>query len=633
MENNNNDNKKKNNFGKLILINIFILVFIGLYAKSAGTNTTTDELKEISYSELLTQIEKNEKKDMELTERVDGIVSLKVEKEKVTYTTQVPNDNKIGEYVEKYNIDYSKTEIPKTFFETLSSYIWIILGVVFFIFIFSLFKGQKDTFDKQQQMVKNSKALDNPKIKLDDIGGLPSETKQEVLTMIDTFKNAEQAKKYGIRPVKGAVLYGPPGTGKTLLAQGIANELNAKFFTISGSGFNEMYVGVGAARVRDLFDKARKEGPSLIFIDEVDAIAGRRSPMGGNSEKESTLNQLLTELDGVQDNKDIMVIVATNRLDMLDEAFVRAGRFDFKIKIDLPDLDGRKEIIKIHTKNKPLSKDVLANLDDIAKNTYGYSGAEIEGLFLVAATNAFSLKKEEIDMEDINYAIDRSLLGSKGKKIDKEELKRRVAYHEAGHALLQVLAKEGSVRKATIAPRGGALGYVATIPDELNLETYSGLLKKVQMILAGGLAEMKKFEEHSVGVGGDVQQAKKLIEQMVDLGMGTGNFKLTFSEKNKNERMQEIFDKAVEECDKVLNEYEEQHEALAMALLEKETLDIEEIEFIVLGKIPEVKETVEEAEEVSEEEVQNEEEVKVEVVEKEITEKFKLDINKKPSEI
>jgi len=576
-----NMKKTKSTLRNIIVFNFVLFVALGIYANTFNT-TAQSQVKQIVYSELLDKIEENKDEKMSIVEKDDGSVIFQVEKEKTIYMASVPKENKIGEYSEKYEINYKRGEKTKTIGDYISGFFTLLIPIAFILFVFAIFSGQRQAVGKADSLTKtNSKKDKIPNVKMEDIGGLSPETKREVKNMIETFKNGEEALKYDIRPLKGSIFHGPPGTGKTLLAKAVAHELQASFFSISGSSFAEMYVGVGASRVRKLFEEARKNAPSLIFIDEADAVAGKRGGFNKNEEREATLNELLVQLDGIQANEKVLVLAATNRVDMLDEAFLRPGRFDLKIMIDLPDLDGRKEIIKIHTKKKPLSQKVIDKLDDIAKDTYGYSGAEIEGLFLAAANNAFSMKKKEIDMEDIDYAIERTLLGSAGRKLSREDTKKRVAYHEAGHALVGALTKPGSIRKATIVPRGQALGFVSHTPDELNLSTYSELSKRIQTILAGGVAEMKIFGEHSVGVGGDVQQAKDLIGKMVDLGMGDGDFVLTFDEKNKNQKMQQIFNEALGQCKKLIDEHIVQFENLTKALMEKETLDGPEVENIV----------------------------------------------------
>lgn len=542
--------------------------------------------KEISYYQFEAVI-KEDVKDKHtplVKEYESGRVLLKTADE--TYQTTVnPNHSSVSEIIKDYPVKYEYAK-NTSMWSMLFNYILLPALIIYFL-IWLIKGGSQGSALKQAEEIKkkNSNANEIPEITLKEVGGLSDETKNEIIHMIEIIKRKEVAANLGIKPPQGALLHGPPGTGKTLLAKAIANELGATFYSVGGSSFMEMFVGVGASRVRELFEDARKNKPSLIFIDEVDAIAGKRGNAYRHEERENTLNELLKQLDGTDSNEDVFVIAATNRLDILDEAVIRPGRFDFKIHIGLPDLEGRKEIIDIHIRKKPLSDEVKKHLEEIAHSTTGYSGAEIEALFLMSANHAFSCNRAIIEMEDINFALDRLALGNEGRKMQDEDTKRRVAYHEAGHALLGVVTKPGSVRKATIIPRGGALGFVAPIPKELDLSTKSELIDKLSMILAGGLVEKYKFGEHSIGVGGDVQQANHLIEKMIELGMDDEKeFRLLFEEKEKKQAMQRIYERAVENGMNIIYKYKDQLETLTAKLLEKETLSGEEIEQIIFAK-------------------------------------------------
>ncbi|WP_141994161.1 AAA family ATPase [Bacillus sp. B4EP4a] len=486
-----------------------------------------------------------------------------------------PNSQMINKLVETYNVQYS-------FSSTNKSALWI-LGVLMAALVTTGVIIQKKSknglrIGSKKQSLSTPKPL--PEITLDDVGGLQSEIKQEILQTLTTLKEPERSAKIGIKPPQGILLYGPPGTGKTLLAQAIAKELGANFFSTSGSAFNEMFVGVGAARVRSLFQNARKQSPAVIFIDEVDALAGKRKAHGGE-EGEKTLTELLVQLDGGHPNEGILFIAATNRKDMLDEAFLRPGRIDFSFQVPLPDTQGRKEIIDIHTKGKHLATDVLASLDELAESTSGFSGADLSSLFDTASRHALRNEQDMIRKQDLDYAIDRTILGATSRTLNDADTKRRVAIHESGHALIAALTKPGSVRKATIIPRGEALGYVAPIPKELHLATASELLDQVKMILAGGVAERMYLGEHSIGVGGDVQQAKHLLEQMVDTGMLQDGFTLTFNKGEKEQKMQELFTKAISETEMLIDSNRLQYEELVEELLKKETLEGSEVQRIV----------------------------------------------------
>jgi cell division protease FtsH len=555
------------------LIAAFILVIAG----TAWVVQTTNNEVAIPFSSVEKTIQAQQGKVVKLIEKPDG--SLYIQTGEAEFISHVPpNSQMLDKLVGKYNIEYS--------YSTSSKYgKWIMGGVIILLagaaLVLQKTKGGLGLNNSMKNSVANSRPL--PLISLKDVGGLGEEMKEEILQTLTTLKEPERATKLGIKPPKGILLYGPPGTGKTLLAQAIARELNASFFTASGSAFNEMFIGVGASRVRSLFKTARKQSPAVIFIDEVDALAAKRKAHGGE-EAEKTLTELLVQLDGGHSNDGILFIAATNRKDLLDEAFLRPGRIDFSFHVPLPDTKGRKEIIDIHAKGKSFSKDVLSKLDELAESTSGFSGAELQSLFETASRRAVRNGQDIIKKQDLDYALDRIILGSTSRSLQDLETKRRVAIHEAGHAIVASLTKPGSVRKATIIPRGEALGYVAPIPKELHLSTTSDLLERVAMILAGGVAERMHLGEHSIGVSGDVQQAKQIIEQMVDTGMLQEGFTLTFNKQDKEEKMQELFGKALEKAENLIANHHYQYQQLVDALLKKETLEGSEIESIIWGK-------------------------------------------------
>jgi cell division protease FtsH len=554
------------------LITAFILVIAGIIWFIQTTNKETA----LPFSEMEKTIQAQNGKTVTLTEEVDGSLHLVTDHGK--YVSHIPpNSQMINALVEKYNIDYT--------YSTSSPYgKWIMGGIIIVIaaaaFALQKSKGGFGVSNSMKNSVSKSRPL--PSIRLDDVGGLGEEMKEEILQTLSILKEPERSLKLGIKPPKGILLYGPPGTGKTLLAQAIARELGASFFSTSGSAFNELFVGIGASRVRSLFQSARKTSPAVIFIDEVDALAGRRKAHGGE-EAEKTLTELLVQLDGGHANDGILFIAATNRKDMLDEAFLRPGRIDFTFNVPLPDTKGRREIIEIHTKNKVLAADVHSSLDQLAESTSGFSGADLQSLFETASRYAIRNGQDEIKKQDLDYALDRTILGSTSRALQDNETKQRVAIHEAGHAIVSAVTRPGSVRKATIIPRGEALGYVAPIPKELHLSTTSDLLDRIAMILAGGVAERLFLGEHSIGVSGDVQQAKNIIEQMVDTGMVENGFTLTFNKQDKESKMQELFQKGLEKAERLIKTNQAQYTRLVDALLAKETLEGSEVDQIVNG--------------------------------------------------
>lgn len=575
-------NQSKKLVSKIIpLLTAFILIITGIIWVIQTTNKKID----IPFSSIENIIQNQNGKAVTLKEYSDGSLHLNAgEKEYLSHVP--PTSQMVDKLVEKYNVNY-------TFSNSSRFGKWMMTGVVATLvaaaFVLQKVKGGFGLTNSMKNSVSQPRSM--PSISFKDVGGLGEEMKEEILQTLSTLKEPERAAKMGIKPPKGILLYGPPGTGKTLLAQAIARELNASFFSASGSAFNELFVGVGASRVRSLFQAARKQSPAVIFIDEVDALAGRRKPHGGE-ETEKTLTELLVQLDGGHSNDGILFVAATNRKDMLDEAFLRPGRIDFSFHVPLPDTKGRREIIEIHTKGKALTREVLDNLDQLAESTSGFSGAELQSLFETASRRAVRNGQDIIAKSDIDYAIDRTILGSTSRTLQDVETKRRVAIHEAGHAIVASLTKPGSVRKATIIPRGEALGYVAPIPKELHLSTTSDLLDRVAMVLAGGVAERMLLGEHSIGVSGDVQQAKHMIEQMVDTGMLQDGFTLTFNKQEKETKMQELFEKGISIAETLISSHQLQYQQLVDTLLKKETLEGSEVEEIISGNAEDAQENL-----------------------------------------
>ena len=577
----NNKKNPKNIFSTIFTYFLIILLsfsIIGLLS-SEKSPMKKNIPEKITYHEMLSVVEKGikEKKEVSILERQEGKIFITIEKGKSikNYETQAnPRDSGMTKLIEKYDIDYQFV-IPKNF-------LGVFFNIIFYGFLFAILWYMVAPMLKSKNITSGitKKEKNIPEVTFDDIGGLSEETKNEILQVVKLQQKPEQAKKLGIRPSKGIILHGPSGTGKTMIAKAIANTFQAEFLATDGSSFVEMFAGMGAKRVRDLFNKARKNAPAVIFIDEIDAVGKKRSSNGqySNEEREQTLNQLLVLLDGIEDNTDVFVVAATNRLDILDDALLRPGRFDSKIKIDLPDTAGRKEIMKIHSKNKPLAEEVITRMDEIADSTSGFSGADLESLFEHAGYYAFSQGRDEITMEDINQGNDRIIIGNAGRRINDKETKRRVAYHEAGHAAVTSLLNPNSIRKATIVPRGDALGYVARIPKE-GLQTRLELINLLKVMVAGGVAENMIYGNHSTGVSDDFKKAKELIATMVeDLGMGTTKLIPSFSEKDKSEQMKEIYELVIFETRTLLENNKDFLEKITFILLEKETIDGMEIE-------------------------------------------------------
>jgi len=424
-----------------------------------------------------------------------------------------------------------------------------------------------------------------PKVSFDDVAGL-DEIKEELQEIIDFINNSEKYVRMGAKIPRGVLFYGPPGTGKTLLAKAMAGETKSNFLYASGSEFVEKYVGVGAKRIRSLFEKAKKEAPSIIFIDEIDAIGSRRNN-DSNNEKDQTLNQLLIEMDGFYKSHTVIVIGATNRLDLLDEALLRPGRFDRHIFVGNPNVKARKEILGVHTKNKPLDNSV--DIADLAKKTHGLSGAQLANIANEAAIIAVRHNKKRIDIVDFNNAIERVIAGLEMKNpsvLIKE--KNIVAYHEAGHAIVGKILKVDMIQKVSIVPRGQALGYVLKLPDEERyLLTERELLNKIKVLLAGRAAEQIVFNEITTGAKDDLVKSTEIAQQMVcDYGMSTiGNIAIKdqYIEYSFHQIDNEV-KKIVKECfDDTLKIIQENQSILTMVaehLLQKETLTGKELDDI-----------------------------------------------------
>lgn len=562
----------------IVLFICAVFIFIGIYSTKEQIQKTN--VQEVSLSVFKEKLETVGTKGV-ITEKQNGYVML--QDGNTVYTTEVnPQNSPIMDYAEGSQVKYRFQPETGLFGGGFS---WLFFAMLGLFVIAMISSKQRQQNHPNQQRNENKLVYEKPEVSLADVGGLNEETKIELQQVIDLFKNHQHAKELGIKKPKSALLYGPPGTGKTMIAQAIARELNAIFFAKAGSSFMEMYVGVGSSRIRELFHIARtvatEERPALIFIDEIDAIAKKRGGKNSHEERENTLNELLKELDGVENNENIFFIAATNLYDHLDEAFKRSGRISNELYIGLPEEKGRIEILDIHGKQYKLNEEVQQNYETIAKTIRGYSGADIAELYSKAAKHAFQTKKTEIDMTDVQYAIDRMVLGTQNHKLTDKDVQKRVAYHEAGHALIQAMRFPHSIRKATIIPRGGALGFVAPIPKEFDLSTYDELMDRLAMVVAGGIAEREIFGQHSIGVGGDVQQARQIIDAMVEWGILQEDFKLIYEGKEVEKIKQEIFKDAVMKSRLYIKTNLQKLHTLAQALLEKETLDGEEIQTLI----------------------------------------------------
>lgn len=502
------------------------------------------------------------------------------------------------------------------FWELIINFLPILLMIVFFMMMFRQARGAQDGIlgigrSKAKVFVKGKQ-----NITFANVGGM-DEAKQELKEIVDFLRNPKKYIKVGARTPKGVLLVGPSGTGKTLLARAVAGEANVQFLSIAGSEFMEMLVGVGASRVRDLFDMAKKLAPSIIFIDEIDAIGRMRGfgSMGGHDEREQTLNQILVEMDGFAQNDNVIVMAATNRGDMLDPALIRPGRFDRRVMVSLPDLEERKFILKIHAKGKPLAKDLT--WEKIARRTVGFSGADLENMLNEAAIAIARENRPAINMEDIEEASMKVKYGPSKKRLRDDYEREMTAYHEAGHAVLaHILPFADPVHRISIVSRGQALGYTFTPPEKDRLQILkSELLDDMVVMMGGRAAEMLVFEEQTAGASNDIEQATRIARSMVvDYGMSKlgamnfgpqyeqSNYTRAFGEPQKisgqlqekvDEEIRLLIDAAQAKALTLLKKHRKQLDAVSKRLLEVETLDSDE--FVKVIGIPKKKKLVKKA--------------------------------------
>ncbi|WP_042354647.1 ATP-dependent zinc metalloprotease FtsH [Bacillus rubiinfantis] len=607
-------------FRNTIFYLLIFLVIIGVVSFFNGNNEPTDH---ISYDKFVTQLENGEVKSFSMQpERGVFEVRGELEAGNKKFITYIPNSEKILDRIDKAD---SKVEVMPaketsgwvTFFTSIIPFV-----IIFILFFFLLNQAQGGgsrvmNFGKSKAKLYND---DKKKVRFRDVAGADEE-KAELVEVVEFLKDPRKFSELGARIPKGVLLVGPPGTGKTLLARAVAGEAGVPFFSISGSDFVEMFVGVGASRVRDLFENAKKNAPCIIFIDEIDAVGRQRGAGlgGGHDEREQTLNQLLVEMDGFGANEGIIIIAATNRPDILDPALLRPGRFDRQITVDRPDVNGREAVLRVHARNKPLAESV--NLKNIAMRTPGFSGADLENLLNEAALVAARQNKKQIDMIDIDEATDRVIAGpAKKSRVISEKERRIVAFHEAGHTVIGLILDEADmVHKVTIVPRGQAGGYAVMLPrEDRYFMTKPELLDKIVGLLGGRVAEEVVFGEVSTGAHNDFQRATGIARRMVtEFGMsdklgplqfGQGQGGQVFlgrdlhNEQNYSDaiayeidlEIQRFIKESYERCRKILTENRDKLDLIATTLLEVETLNAEQIKYLVEnGRLPEKNEKLE----------------------------------------
>ena len=607
-----------NNKNKKPILNLIpYIIVIGFLVMMLFSNPISSGSNNITYSGFNKLLQENKITEAKVsvndnTLSVSGVYQDKDGKD-VTFTTVIPNTEETV-----YSLTQKLKDVENSTFvdanqssflvDLLSSIVPLILFVVFGSFLINKMGGgaNKQAFDFSKS---RARLESNVKVKFTDVAGCDEE-KEEMAEIIDYLKEPKKFSKMGARIPKGILMVGNPGTGKTLLAKAVAGEANVPFYSISGSDFVEMFVGVGASRVRDMFANAKKTAPCMIFIDEIDAVGRQRGAGlgGGHDEREQTLNQLLVELDGMQDNLGIIVIAATNRPDVLDPALLRPGRFDRQITVSLPDLKGREAILKVHARNKKIAPGV--DLGALAKRTPGFSGADLENVLNEAAILAVRENKEEISIEQVDEAIDRVMMGpAKKSRTYDDHTKKLVAYHEAGHAIVGLNLPDGAVvQKVTIIPRGNAGGYNLITPrKEKILNSKKELLDTITSYMGGRSAEELLFDDITTGASADIQAATRIAKDMVttygmsDLGpvqydSGTSSVFLGRdynSPSNASSQVAYEIDtevrKIIDSCHNYAKKILKDHKAdlikIADALMANETLTSEEIDEVIKGTL------------------------------------------------
>lgn len=563
---------------KLAILFITMLI-IGIIINSIANNMVNKEIKNMSYNSFIKKVEAGEIEEVVINFSAERFIFH--DKNGEIYETDNPKDDNFKKYLLENDIKVSVISVSGRM--VALEILFVFLRFVFLIFFFMLVfnKSGMKLFERKETLV-----VDVPKITFDNIAG-NTETKKDMEFLVKFLKNPKKYYEMGAKLPKGIVLYGPPGTGKTLTAKAIAGEAGVPFFSVSGSDFVEMYVGLGAKRVRELFENARKKAPCIVFIDEIDAIGTHRGAYGGNSEKDQTINALLAELDGFSQRESIVVIAATNRIEDLDPALIRPGRFDKHIAVNLPDYEDRLEILKIYAKDKKLADDV--DLEELAKLTIGFSGAGLEALMNEAAIIAVNKGADKIRKEDIDDAYFKMVV--KGHKKENRNTNKKeielIAYHEAGHALCAKLLTDNSVPKVTIIPSTSGYGGVTfNIPNKMGLLTKKEILNNIKVLYAGRAAEYilrGNEEEVTTGAVQDIKQATDYIKRYFsEFGMSEKFGMLGINdEKLITEEAIKLSKKLYEETLTFLTKNKDKLEKIAEELIIKETLSEEDLDRII----------------------------------------------------
>lgn len=635
-----NNNRKNNGFAHNVLFYaIIFLCIMGIAYFFFGGSSTDTQSKNVSQSTFVTELKDNKVKSFQLQpdggvykitgtyrkpQKVSGSdAGFSIVGQKSSTTTSFQSSvldsdvtlSQLQKYAEKHNVTIStKAEESNSLWMNL---LFTILPLIIMVFFFYMMMGQASQGGRGGGMMNFGKSKAKPanakenKVRFSDVAG-EEEEKQELVEVVEFLKNPKKFTRLGAKIPSGVLLEGPPGTGKTLLVKAVAGEAGVPFFSISGSDFVEMFVGVGASRVRDLFDQAKKAAPSIIFIDEIDAVGRRRgSGMGGgHDEREQTLNQLLVEMDGFNGDEGVIVMAATNRADVLDPALLRPGRFDRKILVGAPDVKGREAILRVHARNKPLGPDV--DLKEIAKQTPGFVGADLANLLNEAALLAARRNENEISAADVDEAEDRVIAGpAKRDRVVSPKERETVAYHEAGHTIVGLVLNDARVvHKVTIVPRGRAGGYAIMLPrEDQMLMSKKNAEEQIAGLMGGRAAEEIIFHSQSSGASNDFEQATQIARAMVtQYGMsdkigpvelqssgqvfaGQGYDQAGYSEHTAalvDEEIKRILNEGHEQALHIIETHREQHKLIAEALLKYETLNEKQIlSLYKTGKMPE----------------------------------------------
>ena len=574
------------------------------------TNRVQVRENTISYQSFVKAVEKDQVTDVSISQNKEvptGVLTISMDGDDTIYTVNVSDVKEAEKVLEDAKIDYELENVPQEtwFSQTLAPTLIMLLGVALLFMLMNRQGGGANakamSFGKSRARMSSDQ---DKRVTFENVAGLKEE-KEQLEEIVDFLKAPQKYIQVGARIPKGVLLEGPPGTGKTLLAKAVAGEAGVPFFTISGSDFVEMFVGVGASRVRDLFQDAKKNAPCIIFIDEIDAVARRRGSGlgGGHDEREQTLNQLLVEMDGFGVNEGIIVMAATNRKDILDPAILRPGRFDRDVIVGRPDVQGREEILAVHAKNKPLADDV--DLKQIAQTTAGFTGADLENLLNEAAIVAAKENRVFIKQSDIRHAFVKVGIGTEKKsRIVSEKERRITAYHEAGHAILfHLLPDVGPVYSVSIVPTGGAGGYTMPLPEKDEMFNTKGkMLQEITVSLGGRVAEEEVFDDITTGASQDIKQATAIAKSMVTkfgmseelglvnydndsdevfIGRDFGHTSRGYGENvagTIDQEVKRIIDECYAKAKALLKEYDPVLQACAKVLLEKEKINREEFE-------------------------------------------------------